>query len=75
MNHPAGGIPAGCSEKLFAVCALVFRVVQTTGTNSELAGCDSWSCNHVVKIPYLGGMSILREWIIFLLGCGGRART
>lgn len=28
--------------------------MQTTGTNGELAGCDSWSCNHVVRIPYLG---------------------
>lgn len=63
-----GWWPAGCSEKLFAVCALVFRVVQTFCYQQSVCGVRLmiylivWSRYHI-----LGCLSIL--WRYQFLFC------
>ena len=53
MNHPAGdGDLRGVLKTLLGIIAMVFRRC----ANGKLAGCDSWNCNHVGRIPYLGGL-------------------
>ena len=68
MNHPAGdGALRGVLKNFLRFVRWFFGWCKLSVTSSRFAGCDSWSCNHAVKIPYLGGGINTVEVSVFVL--------